>query len=164
GNGAKEQWGYRADRAEELQSWVNKDAQAHQSARLYDAYDPDGRLTASTETIDGVTRKRAFTYDPIGRIQHVLTTPQGGGPAFEDDTFSYDALGNLVQSLSSAGVIATKRTFSTAAGDPDRVCRAETTVGNTAPEPPGKGCTHSYDAHGNVIAMADTGATRQFSY
>ncbi|WP_436532399.1 RHS repeat-associated core domain-containing protein [Actinoplanes sp. HUAS TT8] len=51
------------------------------------AYDPDGNVTAQTDTVRP-ERTRSYSYDPVNRLTHV-GSPSG------DESFTYDASGNM---------------------------------------------------------------------
>ncbi|WP_285707147.1 phospholipase A2 [Microtetraspora sp. NBRC 16547] len=67
-------------------------------------YEAGGRLTAVTETANGVTRTTATTYDAAGQI--VKTTITGGvGTAVPEVTATYDAAGRTVRTTASNGTV-----------------------------------------------------------
>jgi RHS repeat-associated protein len=163
GNGVIEHRSYRGDRRRELQDWSIQNAAGNIFSVTVDGYDGDDRQLGVRETTAGITHHKTFDYDALGRVKRARVTMAIGLP-ISDETFAYDGLGNLTQSVSTNGLLSVTRSFASSSQDPDRLCRLQTTAGAHV-SPAVEGCTHTYDQRGNVTAVNDgVGPSRQFSY
>jgi RHS repeat-associated protein len=158
GNTVKQRWTYRADRRRELQERL---LTSTLGARLveFESYDGEGRVLVRRESFGASPSKETiYTYDQLERLGRALETT--GTTITLDETFSYDALGNL-RMLTDAVRSANSRWFSPEPLDPDRACR----IADTPPPPFFPPCNYSYDPLGNVVAAPDAdGITRSFTY
>jgi len=105
---------------EEIDYWAN--------SRRYE-FDPGGRLTA---TIDALDQRMSIVMDPLGRILN-RTAPSGA-----EESFTYDANGNLIEAANEHTVIVRKF-------DPENRLVSEAQGGDFLIE-------NAYDAHGNRIS------------
>ena len=105
----------------------------------YSGIDKLGRITGKTETIDGVSRARHYTYDAVGQLTDVF---EDGVPRSH---YGYDGAGNRTGFTGSGGTIAASF------DDQDRLL----TYGVN---------TYTYTANGEMESKTNGSGTTQYAY
>jgi RHS repeat-associated protein len=127
----------------------------------FGGYDPLGRERSRTETKNGASpgTTTTFTYDPLGQLSHAVQTTATA--TLFDQSFTYDALGNihtLSDAAASGGPSTTTLSYLGADHDRDRICHiAYGSDSNTD-------CNVSYDEIGNIVSQQTSTGIRQYSY
>jgi RHS repeat-associated protein len=115
---------------------------AYSSTRLLDVqYTRDrlGRITAKTETIDGLTTSYRYTYDLAGRLTGVMSN------GVTIATYAYDSNGNRLTYTSGSGTV--NGTYDAQ----DRLLRYGTT-------------TYTYTANGELLSKTNGAQTTTYQY
>lgn len=150
-----------ADTGRQLLSQVTASSSHGARALSFGSYDPIGRERSRTETKNGGSpgSTTTFTYDPLGQLSHAVQT--AGAATLFDQSFTYDALGNILtqsDAAASAGPTTTTLSYLGAGHDRDRICHiAYGSDGNTA-------CNVAYDEIGNIVSQQTSTGIRQYSY
>jgi len=110
------------------------------------ARDALGRISAKTETIQGVTGTYAYTYDPAGRLTDVTTN--GSATAHYD----YDPNGNRVGGFNQASGTLLNATYD----NQDRLVSAQSTLLGTQ--------SWTYTANGELLSKTDASGTTTYTY
>jgi RHS repeat-associated protein len=106
------------------------------------ARDSAGRITAKTETVDGVTANFAYSYDPMGRL---LAVTKDGALVEE---YQYDTNGTRFHEMNSLrGIASRTMTYS----DEDHLLTAG-------------GATYQYDVDGFLVTKTQGSETTTYNY
>jgi RHS repeat-associated protein len=154
GNGAIEQYVYRADRRRELQS-KRTDVGTHSRQVVFEGYDGAMLLKRKLETnslTGSPSVATTYQYDARNALARAVVQSSSGPVA--DTGYAYDGLGDLRAIVDN--ITATTVEIRPDATDPDRIC----TIG--APGSPTSPCNYRYDATGNVWQIHDSATL--FSY
>lgn len=120
---------------------TDSDGRRHQVLSDYAySYRPDGLIEAVTEGVGTAAVRRAFQYDPLGRLVRAKGAPR---PQY---VYGYDEVGNRTQTLASTQ---NQRHFSY--DWMGRLTRVE-------------GVATAHDAAGNLIALTLDGKTRRYAF
>jgi RHS repeat-associated protein len=128
-----------------LQSVVGPDGNTQQATTY--SYDNAGNVVSRTDA-KGNTR---FTFDKLGRITDIKD------PLNRDTLFSYDAEGNLVQSVAPGDTDPRTRTIAYTYDILNRLTRQDQAAGSLI-------YTRGYDANNNTTSLADPTGVRTQGY
>ncbi|MBN1890597.1 MAG: DUF11 domain-containing protein [Thermoflexales bacterium] len=112
-------------------------------------YDAGGNVTAIRDrTPAGDNQVQHFVYDSLDRLRRGYTDPQGSGVGDYDESYTYNAIGNLL----SKGEVT--YTYADKPGDPRP--HAVTDLSD--------GSHFEYDANGNMTLRVEVGPTQTLTY
>ncbi len=178
GNGVSEKYTYRTNRRRDLQKQIITNETDTRTISFV-GYDGANRLEARKEQVRKglfdffpATEKTDYTYNTLNQLVRAKTRRSGlfFSSRVRDESFIYDALGNLYKTNDHVGLNSLK--FNQDVQDPDRLCRRD-----QVPFIPGSpdmvpipglesvSCTYLYDTLGNVVEIKDTPeSSRSFTY
>jgi RHS repeat-associated protein len=134
---------------------------------FFTGYDAMGReLTRREETNGAVSASTTRTYTALGHLYTAIDTkprppPLAGTDTLTNDTFTYDALGNLLttNTTGNLGAALSSTSFTHHGTDRDRLCRIDYGPTQTGP------CNVTHDGSGNVRTYTGrSGAARNLTY